>query len=81
MAAELGEEVVDAFVLFLEELAEGLADVGFEVLGDVAPGTGCSSMRLLRSLRVGTKLERASTTHMRKSGGPGFVLRKLGDGR
>jgi hypothetical protein len=44
-------------------------------------GVACSLIKEPSSASVGTAVARASTTLMRKSGGPGADLRKLGEGR
>lgn len=53
----------------------------FGALLAVGDGVGCSSIRVPRSASVGIEVARASTTEMRKSGGPGADLRKFGEGR
>lgn len=57
----------------VDELA-GLC--GFAMPLRLGDGMGCSEMSKFNSADVGKLVVRASMTEMRKSGGPGAVLRK-----
>lgn len=54
---------------------------GFVVDVGLGIGVGCAAMSRLSSESEGSMVIRASMTEMRKSEGPGLVLRKCGPGR